>query len=126
MYLLFVVTVMFFLAVYSKKLEKLVLWQAPIKSVSGIDLGNIEINKRKDGSKVLIIKLKESVAGETIVLIQLKGHIGLEVGRFNGASFIVTIPNRIKVDEITNVQLISANNGRVLAEVLVNLNRKSK
>ncbi len=122
-YLLFVITVIFFLAVHSKKLEKITLWKGFIKDTSGTNLGDVEIKKRSDGSEVLIIKLKKGIAREVVVLVQLKEHIGIEVGRFKGASFIITLPNRIKANKISAIQLISANNGRILAESSLDLNK---
>ncbi len=115
-YVLFVVVVAYFLALRYEKLETKTLWQGPIRALSGDSWGEIQLKRRSDGSEVLIIRLKARVPEPVIVLVRLRSHLDFEVGRFKEASFIITLPKKVKASEIKAVQLVSVQKGRILAE----------
>ncbi len=118
-YVLFVVVVAYFLALRYEKLETKTLWQGPIKGLSGDIWGEAQLKRRGDGSEVLIIRLKDKVPEPVIVMVKLRSHLDFEVGRFDQASFIITLPQKIKASEIKAIQLVSVQKGRILAEALV-------
>ncbi len=118
-YVLFVVVVAYFLAVHYEKLETETLWQGSIKALSGDNWGKVLLKRRGDGSEVLIIHLKDRVPEPVIVLVRLRSHLDFEVGRFKEASFIITLPKKVKASEIKVIQLVSVQKGRILAEARV-------
>ncbi len=118
-YVLFVVVVAYFLALRYEKLETKTLWQGPIRALSGDSWGEVQLKRRGDGSEVLIIHLKDRVPEPVIVLVRLRSHLDFEVGRFKEASFIITLPKKVKASEIKAIQLVSVQKGRILAEARI-------
>ncbi len=115
-YVLFVLVVVYLLSLHFHHSQTLTIWRATIKDMAGTPWGKAFCRRRKDGSYYLVIKLKDKFPEGVIVLVCRRDHLRQELGRFKGASFIMTLPPGLDAKDILGIKLIGVKSGRVWAQ----------
>ncbi len=115
-YVLFVLVVVYLLTLRYQKAQTITLWQTPLKDSSGTIVGKAFCRRRSDGSEYLVIKLKAKVPEAAVVLVRRKDYTSVELGRFDGASFIITLPPGLLGNDIIGITLQGIHTGRIWAE----------
>ncbi len=115
-YVLFVLVVVYLLTLRYQKSQTVTLWQTPVKDSSGNIVGKAFCRRRSDGSEYLVVKLKARVPEAAVVLVKRKDYTSIELGRFDGASFIITLPPGLLGKDIIGLTLQGIKSGRILAE----------
>jgi len=117
-YLLFVVVVFYLLSLRAEKGKTVVLGEWDLEPVVQGVSGRVILKERGDGSQVLIVKLDRALP-QTVVLVGTKDGLLQEIGTLEGATFVVTLPEKLKAEEIDRIRLVDARNERILAEVSI-------
>jgi len=118
-YLLFVVLVVYLLSLRAQRGKTLVVGKWPLQPVvEGVE-GVALVKQRGDGSQVLIVKVSKALP-KAKVLVQTKDGLFYELGAMQGATFVITLPAKMKVQELKFLRL-KGPEGRILAETTLKM-----
>ncbi len=118
-YILFIVVIFYLFALRAERARSVLLAEIPLSFLSPKAKplsGEVIFKRRGDGSEYILIKLNNRVPEKALVLLVGKDGIAREVGRFEGATFLSTLPRGISFSKISRVEIKLAGSGQMLAE----------
>ncbi len=117
-YVLFVVVILYLFSLRAQRSETVVLAEAPLDFLvaKGSFSGEVVFKRRADGSEFLVVKLNARVPREVLVLLIGKEGVARELGRFQGATFLSTLPKGASFEDVTKIEIKFVDTGQVFAE----------
>ena len=119
-YVLFVLAIFYLFSLRAQRSRTVELAQIPLVFLEEKSYqGQVVFKRRADGSEYLVLKLNHSPPQEMIVLLTDKEGLSQEIGRFKGATFIISLPPAFFYEKLKKVELKEAREGKVWAEALL-------
>ena len=113
-YLLFVVLVVYLLSLRAQRGKTVILGEWPLEAIVQEAQGVVVVKQRGDGSQVLIVKLARAFP-QTKILVETKEGLFRELGIMQGATFVTTLPEGIRLQDMRSIRLQGPDE-RILAE----------
>ena len=113
-YLLFVVVVFYLLSLRAQRGETVELGKWPLKAMEPSLEGQVILKRRADGSEVFVLKLNRALP-QGRILVKTEDGLWHELGRLKGATFVTTLPEKIKAAELVAAR-VTDQRERILAE----------
>lgn len=119
-YVLFIVVIFYLFALKAQRSQTVELGRFPLHFLSGKNYeGTVIFKRRGDGSEFLVIKLNTQAPEEMIVLLTDQDGVTREIGRFQGATFIISLPQPLFFEKVKKIELQAAGGGQIWAETQI-------
>ncbi len=125
-YVLFILAIFYLFSLRAQRSRTLELAQTPLVFLGEKSYqGQVIFKRRTDGSEYLVLKLNHRPPQEMIILLTDKEGVSQEIGRFKGATFIISLPPAFFYERLKKLELKEVSRGRIWAEAVLDRGKSS-